>query len=321
VNATLGQIAQHLRRARRVLLVAHVNPDADALGSALATAIALETLGTPVQVTFPDYPFEVPLGLRFLPRADLIVDPDQALPADAVISMDASSGDRVGRLLPVGEAADTFIAVDHHASFVAFAPIVHLDAARPATGLLALDLIDELGVPLTPDIALCLYAAISSDTGSFRFPTTTPETLRAAARLMETGMDFAGAARAMFDTKSRDFLALQADVMSRLELVDAGGVQVAVVHVDREDRTRFGIAFTQVESLIDTVRTVEGAEVAVVLKEDDHGLWRVSSRSLGSVDVGRACTSLGGGGHVRAAGFTGGSDPEQTLADFLAAIA
>ncbi|MCB0899372.1 MAG: bifunctional oligoribonuclease/PAP phosphatase NrnA, partial [Actinobacteria bacterium] len=222
--------------------------------------------------------------------------------------------------LAVGESAPAFIAVDHHASFVPFAPMVHADATRPATGLLALEIIDALGVDLTPDMALCLYAAISSDTGSFRFASTTPESMRAAARLMETGIDFAGAAKAMFDTKSRDFLRLQAEVMGDLEVLTAGGVAVAVIRVSRQDRDRHGIAFTQVESLIDAVRTVEGVEVAVVLKQDDHGLWRVSSRSLGAVDVGRACTSQGGGGHVMAAGFTGTTDAQQTLQGFLDAL-
>lgn len=198
--------------------------------------------------------------------------------------------------------------------------MVHADATRPATGLLALEIIDALGVDLTPDMALCLYAAISSDTGSFRFASTTPESMRAAARLMETGIDFAGAAKAMFDTKSRDFLRLQAEVMGDLEVLTAGGVAVAVIRVSRQDRDRHGIAFTQVESLIDAVRTVEGVEVAVVLKQDDHGLWRVSSRSLGAVDVGRACTSQGGGGHVMAAGFTGTTDAQQTLQGFLDAL-
>jgi phosphoesterase RecJ-like protein len=321
VDLSIADIAARLRTARSVLLIAHVNPDADALGSALATGIALETLGTDVQVSFPDDPFDVPLSLRFLPRSDLIVAPEQLRPAELVVSMDASSGDRIGRLLAVGEAAPGFIAVDHHASFVPFAPLTHADAARPATGLLALDIIDALGVDLTPDMALCLYAAISSDTGSFRFASTTPDALRAAARLMETGIDFAAAAKAMFDTKSRDFLRLQAEAMAALELVRAGEVAVAVVRVGREDRQRHKIAFTQVESLIDAVRTVEGAEVAVVLKEDDQGLWRVSSRSLGGVDVGRACTSQGGGGHVMAAGFTGTADPDATLQGFLDAVA
>lgn len=317
---SLTDIAERIRSATSVLLVAHVNPDADALGSSLATAMALESMGIDVQVSFPDEPFDVPIGLRFLPRQDLIVAPEDLRATELVISMDASSGDRIGRLLAVGQSADTFIAVDHHASFVPFAPIVHADAARPATGLLALDIIDELGVDLTPDMASCLYAATSSDTGSFRFASTTPDTLRAAARLMEAGADFAGVAKALFDTKSRDFLRLQAEVMGGLEVIPAGGVDVAVVRVGREDRDRHHIAFTQVESLIDAVRTVEGVEVAVVLKEDDHGRWRVSSRSLGAVDVGRACTSQGGGGHVMAAGFTGSTDPDATLQGFLEAL-
>ena len=320
MDVSLTDIASRLRAADSALLVAHVNPDADALGSSLAVAVALEALGVDAQVSFPDDPFEVPLALRFLPRQDLIVAPEQAIPADLVMSMDASSGDRIGRLLAVGESAPAFIAVDHHASFVPFAPMVHADATRPATGLLALEIIDALGVDLTPDMAQCLYAAISSDTGSFRFASTTPESMRAAARLMETGIDFAGAAKAMFDTKSRDFLRLQAEVMGDLEVLTAGGVAVAVIRVSRQDRDRHGIAFTQVESLIDAVRTVEGVEVAVVLKQDDHGLWRVSSRSLGAVDVGRACTSQGGGGHVMAAGFTGTTDAQQTLQGFLDAL-
>ncbi|HQR81215.1 MAG TPA: bifunctional oligoribonuclease/PAP phosphatase NrnA [Actinomycetota bacterium] len=321
MNASLTQIADRLRAASEVLLVAHVNPDADALGSSLATAIALEELGVDARVTFPDDPFEVPLSLRFLPRGDLIEDPGAIESAQVVVSMDASSGDRIGRLLPVGQTAATFIAIDHHASFVPFAPLVHADATRPATGLLALELIDALGVELSRDMALCLYAAISSDTGSFRFASTTPETMRVAARLMETGIDFAAAAKAMFDTKSRDYLRLHADVMARLEVIDAQAVQVAVVRVDRTLRDRYGIAFTQVEALIDAVRTVEGAEVAVVLKEDDDGDWRISARSLGSVDVGSVCAEIGGGGHVMAAGFTGSGDADATLGMFLSAVA
>lgn len=321
MDVSLAWVAERLRAADSVLLVAHVNPDADALGSTLATAIALESLGVDVQVSFPDEPFDVPLNLRFLPRQDLIVAPEDLHPTGLVMSMDASSGDRIGRLLEVGQGAPTFIAVDHHASFVPFAPFVHADAARPATGLLALEIIDHLGVEMTPDIALCLYAAISSDTGSFRFASTTSDTLRAAARLMDTGIDFAAAAKAMFDTKSRDFLRLQAEAMAGLDVITAGDVDVAVIRVRREDRARHGIAFTQVESLIDAVRTVEGVEVAVVLKEDDRGVWRVSSRSLGAVDVGRACTSQGGGGHVMAAGFTGTTDPDATLQGFLDALA
>ena len=310
-----------LSEAQRVLLVGHVNPDADALGSALATGMALRSLGRDVQVTFPDDPFEVPAGLRFLPGQDLVVAPESVSAPDVVISMDASSGDRIGRLLPIGEAAQTFIAVDHHASFLPFAGINVVDAAVPATGMLALELIDELGAELTADMAVCLYAAISSDTGSFRYPATTPDTLRVAARLMETGIDFAGVARTMFDTKSMGFLALQAEAINSLELMQVGGRWVAVARIGIAERERHGVAFTAVESLIDVVRTVDEADIAVVLKQDDTGLWRVSTRSKGTVDVGSVCTSLGGGGHRMAAGFTGSRDADATLASLLVALA
>ena len=310
-----------LSEAQRVLLVGHVNPDADALGSALATGMALHTLGREVQVTFPDEPFEVPAGLRFLPGQDIVVAPDSVVAADVVISMDASSGDRIGRLLPIGEAAQTFIAVDHHASFIPFAGINVVDAAVPATGMLALELIDELGAELTADIAVCLYAAISSDTGSFRYAATTPDTLRVAARLMETGIDFAGIARTMFDTKSIGFLALQAEAINSLELMQVGGLRVAVARIGIAERERHGVAFTAVESLIDVVRTVDEADIAVVLKQDDNGVWRVSTRSKGAADVGSVCTSLGGGGHRMAAGFTGSHDADATLASLLVALA
>jgi phosphoesterase RecJ-like protein len=314
-------VVGHLRGADDILFVGHVNPDADALGSALAAAIAVESLGARPRVTFPDDPFEVPDSLRFLPRADLIVDPADVAGAPVVVSMDASSPDRLGRLFAVAHAAQTFIAVDHHASFEPFAHLNVIDPHQPATGMLVLDLIDVLGVELDHDIALCLYAALSSDTGSFRFASTTPGTLRAAARLMDVGIDFAGAAKALFDTRSVDFLALQSRVLADLRIRSAGGVRVAVAHVAREVRAEYGIAFPQVESLIDVVRTVEQVDVAVVLKQDDAGIWRVSSRSHGHVDVGSACTACGGGGHRMAAGFTGTTDAEQTLTMFLYQVA
>lgn len=316
----MTEIAGLLRDSQQVLLVAHVNPDADALGSTLATAIALETLGVDARVTFPDDPFIVPSVLRFLPRQDLLVDPSQAQ-APVVMSMDASSPDRIGRLLPVGEAADAFIAIDHHASFVPFAQINFCDATQPATGIIALDLIDALGVPLNDDIATCLYAAVSSDTGSFRYPATTPGAMRVAARLMETGIDFAGIAKVLFDTKSREFIALQAQVMQDLEVRDVDGLTVAIARVPKQSRDDLGIPFTDAEALIDAVRTLSGVDIAVVLKQDDNGNWRVSTRSTGATDVGSICTSLGGGGHRLAAGFTGSGDDDQTLAQLLGALA
>lgn len=316
---TVDDVAKHLREARSVLLAGHVNPDADALGSCLAVAIALEALGVPVRVTFPDDPFVVPAGLRFLPRLDLLVHPGDAA-AELVMSMDASSADRLGRVMVVAEQASTFIAVDHHASFEPFAPLSLFDPSQPATGMIALELVDVLGVPLGEDIATCLYAAISSDTGSFKYPATTSQAMRAGARLMEAGIDFAGIARALFDTRSRSFIALQSAVLRDLEVLEVAGLTVAVARVPKSLRDQWHVDFTDVESLIDAVRTIAGIDVAVVLKQDDAGHWRVSTRSLGAADVRAVCTRVGGGGHRLAAGFTGTRDDDETLAMFTEAL-
>lgn len=321
MKSPLQQIADSLRNADSVGLLAHVNPDADSLGSALAIALALESIGVSVRVTFPDQPFVVPAGLQFLPRQDLIVAPDDLPDVDVVMAVDASSADRIGQLADVGRSAKTFIAIDHHASFDHFADVNYVDSRQPATGVVAMSVIDALGVELTQDMSACLYAAISSDTGSFRYPATTPDTMRVAADLMETGIDFATIAKMMFDTKSMAFLKLQAEVMSNLQVQQFEGMTIVVARVTAEQRKRHGVAFTEIEPLIDLVRTVQGADIAVALKEDDGGNWRVSVRSLGGVDVGRACTSLGGGGHRGAAGFTGSTSAEQTLDELLAALA
>lgn len=321
MKSQLAQIADKIRDSETVNLLAHVNPDADSLGSALAIAMALESLGVSVRVSFPDQPFVVPSTLGFLPRQDLLVAPEDLPPADVMMAVDASSADRIGRLADVAREHGTFIAIDHHASFDHFADINYCDPRQPATGVVALALIQELGVPLTQDMAACLYAAISSDTGSFRYPATTPDTMRAAAGLMETGIDFSQISKMLFDTKSLEFLKLQAEVMSKLQVQQFEGMTIVVAHVSAEQRRRHGVHFTEIEPLIDLVRTVEGADVAVALKEDDRGHWRVSARSMGPVDVGRACTSLGGGGHRGAAGFTGSESAEQTLDELLAALA
>ncbi|MEI2643952.1 MAG: hypothetical protein V9G10_17020 [Candidatus Nanopelagicales bacterium] len=136
--------------------------------------------------------------------------------------MDASSADRLGRVLATARAAETFIA-RRTITRASSRSLMSTSATpgQPATGMLALDLIDVLGVELTADIATCLYAAISSDTGSFKYPATTPAAMRAGARLMETGIDFAGIARAMFDTRSQSYIALQAAVMQDLRMPTA----------------------------------------------------------------------------------------------------
>ena len=170
-----------------VLLLAHVTPDADALGSALGLGLALKSLGKQVQVSVGEENFSVPSSLNFLPGIELINSPEELQPADLVISCDVSSDARLGTTLELLQAAPMSIAIDHHPSFTGFGKIHLVDPAAAATAELALEFIDRLNVKVTPEIATVIYAGLATDTGSFKFQSTTAQTLRTAARLVESG--------------------------------------------------------------------------------------------------------------------------------------
>ncbi len=319
-EADWSAAVQALREAQQVLLLAHVAPDADALGSALGVGQALRELGTEVQVSFGDQPFEVPRVLRGLPGLDLLAPPDLVRPAAAAVSFDVSSKDRLGVLTAAYDAAPQRIAVDHHTSYTGFATTSLVDVTAPATAVLALDLVDRLGAGLTPAVATALYAGLLTDTGSFRFAATTPRTHEIAARLLATGIAHDDIARALYDDEPLRALQVLGLALGRAELHPAavGRRGLVETHVSRTDRD--GLALDGLERVIDVLRCTHEAEVAAVLKQDDAGAWRVSLRSKGAVDVSSVARSLGGGGHRFAAGFTGAGDLETVRAGLRAAL-
>ena len=298
-----------------VLLLAHVSPDADALGSALAAGIALERLGVDVAVSFGDDPFVVPRILRSLPGQHLLVAPDQLGERPVVASFDVSSIDRLGVLRTVAEAAPTFVAIDHHSSFTGFGTIHVVDVTAPATAVLALELVDRLGVELDDVIATPIYAGLVTDTGSFKYAGTTPATHQVAARLLATGMRHDVVARQIYDDEPFGALRMLGGALDKavLEETAVGGLGLVWTVVSDSDRASFDLPLDAVERVIDVLRIATEAEVACVLKQDDTGAWRVSMRSKGQVDVSAVAMALGGGGHRFAAGFTGVGGPREVL--------
>jgi phosphoesterase RecJ-like protein len=306
-----------LTSVERPVLLAHVSPDGDALGSALAVGLALRARGADPIVTFGDDPLVVPRVLRFLPGQDLLVPVGEVPSAPEVMAtFDASSIERLGLLATNARAAQALLVVDHHASYTGFGTHHLCDVAAPATAVLALALIDRLGVPLTPEIATCLYTGVITDTGSFRYSATTPAVHEIAARLMATGIEHDAIARAIYDTAPFGYLTVLGSALARavLESDALGGAGLVWTTVPLAERRVAGLALDAVEPIIDAVRVAEEAEVCVVLKEHEDGTWRVSMRSRGRVDVAAASLSLGGGGHRYAAGFTSHDDATTTLA-------
>ena len=302
--------------ASQVCLACHVRPDADALGSMLAVlhALAIRDGAAPAVVaSFGDEPFEVPAILRFLPGIDLLTAPAR-YPArpEVMLSFDAASVDRLGALTEPAMAAGELIVLDHHASNTRFGTINLVDPTAAATAVLASSLIDRLGIPLNEVIALGLYAGLVTDTGSFKFSSTTPQVHELAARLLSTGIDPGVVSRELYDRAPFSYLDMLAAALGRavLDPDAARGCGLVWTQVTRADRAKAGLGMDATESVIDEIRRTDEAEVAVVLKEDDAGTWQVSMRSKSLIDVGAIGTALGGGGHARAAGFSapGGAD-------------
>jgi bifunctional oligoribonuclease and PAP phosphatase NrnA len=327
IEAEWSRAVKVLDGAAEICLACHVRPDGDALGSMLAVAHALRARGAAapggtagpggagerpptaphVIASFGDLPFEIPRILRFLPGADLLSPPD-AFPErpQVMVTFDAASVDRLGILEPRACQADELIVLDHHASNTGFGTVNLVDPAAAATAVLAFDLIRRMGVEISRDIALGLYAGLVTDTGSFKYSTTSPRVHQLAARLLQTGIEPGVVAHELWDRSPFGFLGLLSTVLGRaqLEPASAAGYGLVWTTVTRGDRAAYRLPFEVAESVIDVVRRADEADVAVVLKEDDEGCWQVSARSKGRADVGRACVALGGGGHPLAAGFT-----------------
>lgn len=295
------------RAAKSVLLVAHISPDGDALGSAMAAGLAMRQVGIDAVVSFDEEPLRVPHSLAWIPGQDLLRSVDEvSIPVDVAMSFDASSIDRLGRLGPIAASAGTFIAVDHHRSYTGFAGNSIVDVTAPATAVLALELVDRLAAELTVDIASCIYAGLTTDTGSFKFAGTTASTHKIAARLHTAGIRHDVIARSVFDDRPFAALKLMGTAVTNAELEEQalGGLGLVWASVSKADRVALDLPLDAAEAIIDAIRTVSEAEVAVLVKEGDDGVWRVSTRSKGAVDLGEVCTSLGGGGHRFAAGFS-----------------
>ena len=327
IEAEWSRAVKILDGATEICLACHVRPDADALGSMLAVAHALRAqrgASARIVASFGDRPFEVPRILRFLPGTALLSPPDQVPARPAVmVTFDAASPDRLGLLEPNAARADELIVMDHHASNTRFGTVNLIDPAAAATAVLACDLVDRIGAELSLDVALGLYAGLVTDSGSFRYSTTTPRVHQMAARLLETGIEPGAVAHELWDRSPFAFLGLLSAVLgrARLEPGAAAGRGLVWTTVTRADRAPAGLPFEVAESVIDVVRRTDEAEVAAVLKEDDDGHWQVSVRSKGTADVGRACVALGGGGHALAAGFTGAGPADEVMSALRRALA
>ncbi|WP_214366786.1 DHH family phosphoesterase [Pseudonocardia sp. H11422] len=307
-----------LATARDVTLLAHVQPDADSLGSALALGIALHRRGARVRVSFAE-PDRMPESLRPLDVLGLVVPADDVPTVpEVLVACDTASVGRLGRLADRLDTAAATLLIDHHASNPGFGTVQLVDASVEATVVLVHRVLVEMGVPVDEAIARCLYAGLVTDTVGFR--TAGPAAHRLAATLVEAGVEVEPLVRPIMDTHPFAWLAALADVLhgAALEPGAAGGLGLvhAVIPAALVERFRP----EEVDSVIDEIRSAAEAEVAAVLKQVGPLRWSVSLRAKGGCDVAVAATMLGGGGHRNAAGFTRNGTAAEVLEALRAAL-
>jgi bifunctional oligoribonuclease and PAP phosphatase NrnA len=318
IEQALALARRAIVSAPRVVLACHVNPDGDALGSMLALHHVLLAAGIQSVASFPN-PFVVAPHYRDLPGLELLTAPDLVENEPPVlVTFDSGSLARLGDLETRAKAAAELIVVDHHASNERYGTINVIDERAAASGVLVRRLIEELRLPLTRDAAVCLYAALVCDTGRFQYESTTSAVFDLARELACFDLPIASLSRVLFEEHRFAYLKLAADVLSRAELVPEKNFVWA--KVTQEDLIRHDVSFEEFEGRIDLVRRTREADVSCVLKEASDGAWRVSLRSLGTVDVCRIAEHEGGGGHRFAAGFTSDDPAESVVERILAAL-
>lgn len=308
-----------LEAAKTVTVLCHVHPDADTIGSGLALAMVLRRRGVSVQVSF-GMPETVPESMDELPGLDLLVPAcDVRAEVDLVVTVDAGSRGRLGGLADRIDGADGCLVIDHHRSNTRFGTYNVVDDAAEATTAVITRLLDVWGAEIDVDVAHCLFAGLVTDTGSFRW--VRPGSHLLAERLLATGIDGAAIARKLLDNHPFGWLPMLGSVLGSAELVrDAvGGLGFVYAAILREDSV--GLRAEEIESVIDIVRTTSEAEVAAVLKQQSGDEWTVSLRSKTAVDVSAVATSLGGGGHRNAAGFTAHGTRSEVVASLIHALA
>ena len=293
-----NELAAELLRRDNILLVAHASPDGDTLGSTCALFGALKAMGKRVAMACES---PVPAVYGFLPFArEMCVGADK-LPfePDCLIAIDCADLQRLGTLQAVFERVKHTINIDHHRTNPGFADTSWIEPDASSTGALIFELMGVLGVSMNHDLALCVFVAISTDTGHFAYSNTTHKTFAAAAKLAEYGLDMPSITNRLYRERSFSRTRLLGIVLSRAELLLEGSVSVS--YVTREELNAHGGA-PDMEGMIELLRDIDSVETAVFLREKEKNLIKVSLRSKRYFDVGVFAARFGGGGHQRAAG-------------------
>ena len=298
-DTRFAEIGRVLREYNKFAVLSHVRPDGDALGSTLALALALKGLGKEVRAWNEEGMLE---KYNFLAQAELLTQPpSEPEDFDVVVALDTAVQNRLGSTTSAVRHAKLWINIDHHPSNPRYGDLVYIDPIAPATGQILFEFLRHQNFPITPEIAENLYAAISTDTGSFQYPNTTVRTFEIAAELVRCGVEVGRISQLLYENFPRRRIELLRELLGTMQFGCDG--KLAWFSLSKAAALALGVIPEDNEGLIDNLRAIRGVIVAIFFEELPDGKVRVSMRSKNeAVDVCAICTQFGGGGHVLAAG-------------------
>ena len=282
-----------ISKSRRIVLISHINPDGDALGSSLSLYPLLRDMGkkvTVVNITVP-----LPVRYDFLPNFDKIKSklPEQF---DLLISFDCGSFDRLG----IDRQTVPLINIDHHITNTLYGDINLIDPALPSASSVVLQLLKENRIALRKDVSTCIYTALAEDTGFFSYDNVNKRTFEIAAELIAAKADPSFIARQLKERNSLAKLRLEALTIEKLQLINHAMVGYAILNLDDFHKT--GALRSDSDACVNLIRSLATVQLAILLIEEQEG-YKISLRSKESIDVAEIAFTMGGGGHKRAAGF------------------
>lgn len=283
-----------------ICITSHVNPDGDSVGSVLALGIALKKNEYKnITIVIPD---EIPKNLAFLPGINLIQKEIHVEKIDLLIALDCGDKNRIGISKSLLESADIIINIDHHITNTNFGDINIVNPDSSSTGELVYKLLKLMNAELNKDIAMSLYVAISTDTGSFRYDNTTSATHMIASKLLDLGIDINYININLYQSRSIEKTNLLIKSLDTLELLRNGKIAIAIV--TRKMLKYCNATISEADYIIDFIRDIDNVEVACVLKEIDDNTIKIGFRSKNDIDVSLIARAFNGGGHAKASGCT-----------------
>ena len=295
----MDKIIEKLRLLNDIVLLVHESPDGDAIGSIIALYRALKKMGKNVEAFIE----KIPSNCEFLigsigEEIKVFEDMDENRKYDLCIALDCGDADRMGKAKVLFENANNTICIDHHYTNVGYANLNYIEGEAAATGEILYDMLSKMDI-IDKEIAMALYAAVSSDTGNFRHNNTQKHTFDIAGSLVEYGIDVSKISYHLFSETSLNRMRFMGNLLQNVE-VELDG-KVGILIAKKEDIERFNVNDSELEGMVDFARDIKGTEVGIFIKPHNE-MYKVSLRSNGNVDISGVAGKFNGGGHKFAAG-------------------